>query len=273
MWMLPRCGGRTGQTINFTNWAGLFPVWKLSTGKLLLKITFFCRALFKKRACASVRKSLDMAWSIMGIMGNNFAQTTPLKLALENFPPFQNRCRKNQPMWWSFPDLIMTRSSAFLAILHHCRACTKRSRCPSLWGGRSSHSSAQTRYNYKDFFVVEILYLPVCACECQVTLQGEARLRVLSLYKAWRRHIPIMCKDFDIPRTEAQCQAALRSIWHPTTPHIASFYCYPQNINMQRTINMFWKEGVPEKCTSEGYSCDRHDHYQGISIQQCREAF
>ena len=32
-----------------------------------------------------------------------------------------------------------------------------------------------------------------------VTLQGEARLRVLSLYKAWRRHIPIMCKDFDIP--------------------------------------------------------------------------
>ena len=167
MWMLPRCGGRTGQTINFTNWAGLFPVWKLSTGKLLLKITFFCRALFKKRACASVRKSLDMAWSIMGIMGNNFAQTTPLKLALENFPPFQNRCRKNQPMWWSFPDLIMTRSSAFLAILHHCRACTKRSRCPSLWEGRLSHSSAQTRYNYKDFFVVEILYLPVCVCECQ----------------------------------------------------------------------------------------------------------
>merc|ERR1712203_924034 len=39
---------------------------------------------------------------------------------------------------------------------------------------------------------------------------GEARLRVLSLYKAWCRHIPIMCKDFDIPRTEAQCQAALR---------------------------------------------------------------
>ena len=60
-----------------------------------------------------------------------------------------------------------------------------------------------------------------------VTLQGEARLRVLSLYKAWRRHIPIMCKDFDIPRTEAQCQAALRSIWHPITPHIASFHLYP----------------------------------------------
>ena len=159
MWMLPRCGGRTGQTINFTNWAGLFPVWKLSTGKLLLKITFFCRALFKKRACASVRKSLDMAWSIMGIMGNNFAQTTPLKLALENFPPFQNRCRKNQPMWWSFPDLIMTRSSAFLAILHHCRACTKRSRCPSLWEGRLSHSSAQTRYNSKYF-----LLLTFCNC-------------------------------------------------------------------------------------------------------------
>ena len=51
---------------------------------------------------------------------------------------------------------------------------------------------------------------PLASLCSSATLQGEARLRVLSLYKAWRRHIPIMCKDFDLPRTEAQCNAALR---------------------------------------------------------------
>ena len=47
---------------------------------------------------------------------------------------------------------------------------------------------------------------PLCS---SATLQGEARLRVLSLYKAWRRHIPIMCKDFDLPRT-VQCGSQVR---------------------------------------------------------------
>ena len=30
----------------------------------------------------------------------------------------------------------------------------------------------------------------------------------------------------------------------------------------------FWQEGVPEKCTSEGYSCNWHDHHQGTSSQE-----
>ena len=40
---------------------------------------------------------------------------------------------------------------------------------------------------------------------------GDARVRVLSLYKAWYRHIPFMVKDFDLPRNEEQCRAVLRS--------------------------------------------------------------
>jgi len=40
--------------------------------------------------------------------------------------------------------------------------------------------------------------------------QSEGRLRVLSLYKAWCRHIPLMCKDFELPRNEAECRVVLR---------------------------------------------------------------
>ena len=50
---------------------------------------------------------------------------------------------------------------------------------------------------------------PLASLCSSATLQGEARLRVLSLYKAWRRHIPIMCKDFDLPRT-VQCGSQVR---------------------------------------------------------------
>lgn len=41
--------------------------------------------------------------------------------------------------------------------------------------------------------------------------KGEAKIRVLSLYKAWHRHIPYMCKDFDLPRNEDDCRAVLRA--------------------------------------------------------------
>jgi NADH dehydrogenase (ubiquinone) 1 alpha subcomplex subunit 6 len=40
--------------------------------------------------------------------------------------------------------------------------------------------------------------------------QTDARLRVLSLYKAWHRHIPYMCKDFVLPKSVEQCRAQLR---------------------------------------------------------------
>ena len=38
----------------------------------------------------------------------------------------------------------------------------------------------------------------------------DAKIRVLSLYKAWYRHIPFMCKDFSLPKNVDQCKDALR---------------------------------------------------------------
>ncbi|KAH1003350.1 NADH dehydrogenase [ubiquinone] 1 alpha subcomplex subunit 6 [Dendroctonus ponderosae] len=38
----------------------------------------------------------------------------------------------------------------------------------------------------------------------------EARRRVVSLYKAWYRQLPYIVKQFDIPKSEAQCRHKLR---------------------------------------------------------------
>eukprot|EP00088_Acartia_fossae_P055058 TRINITY_DN6390_c1_g1_i1.p1 TRINITY_DN6390_c1_g1~~TRINITY_DN6390_c1_g1_i1.p1 ORF type:complete len:126 (-),score=34.06 TRINITY_DN6390_c1_g1_i1:110-487(-) len=39
---------------------------------------------------------------------------------------------------------------------------------------------------------------------------GDAKIRVLSLYKAWYRHIPYMVRDFDVPPSIAECRQVLR---------------------------------------------------------------
>jgi len=39
----------------------------------------------------------------------------------------------------------------------------------------------------------------------------DAKVRVLSLYKAWYRHIPFMVKDFHFPKDVDQCRNALRA--------------------------------------------------------------
>ncbi|XP_064116207.1 NADH dehydrogenase [ubiquinone] 1 alpha subcomplex subunit 6 [Macrobrachium rosenbergii] len=40
--------------------------------------------------------------------------------------------------------------------------------------------------------------------------QGEARRRVLNLYKAWYRQIPYIVLDYDFPKSKEQCRAKLR---------------------------------------------------------------
>lgn len=40
--------------------------------------------------------------------------------------------------------------------------------------------------------------------------KAEARSRVLSLYKAWYRHVPYMLIDHDLPVTVDKCRAMLR---------------------------------------------------------------
>ena len=133
MWTLLRCGGRTGRLQNIH-----IPPKSICEGCWdHFLYCNNCRTQFKKRACASVRKSLDMAWSPSYYYNNTCTR---------EFPPIPEQMQKklDHPVWWAFPVLIMTRR-AFFATLHHCRACFERLRCPSLWGGRLSHSSALTR--------------------------------------------------------------------------------------------------------------------------------
>ena len=167
-------------------------------------------------------------------------------------------------MWWSFPDLIMTRLSAFFVTLHHCRACTKRSRCPSLWEGRLSHSSAQTRYNSKYF-----LLLTFCNClSVFVNVshfagrgQAEGALPVQGLEATHPHHVQGLWHAQDWGSVPGGAQVNLTSNY----TSYWEFLLLPTKLKYATYHNMFWQEGVPETCTSEGYSCDRHDHYQGIS--------
>ncbi|XP_063364334.1 NADH dehydrogenase [ubiquinone] 1 alpha subcomplex subunit 6-like [Cydia amplana] len=45
------------------------------------------------------------------------------------------------------------------------------------------------------------------------TTPGEARRRVLNLYKAWYRQVPYIVKDYDIPKSEEQCRQKLRELF------------------------------------------------------------
>ena len=48
-------------------------------------------------------------------------------------------------------------------------------------------------------------------------------------------------------------------------PHLLFCYALEHWCVFIKLITCFWQEGVSEKCTSEGYSCDWYDHYQGTS--------
>uniref|UniRef100_A0A0U2V157 NADH dehydrogenase [ubiquinone] 1 alpha subcomplex subunit 6 n=1 Tax=Acartia pacifica TaxID=335913 RepID=A0A0U2V157_ACAPC len=39
----------------------------------------------------------------------------------------------------------------------------------------------------------------------------EARIRVLGLYKAWYRHIPFMCMQYDLRASPEKCREVLKS--------------------------------------------------------------
>ena len=119
-----------------------------------VKINLHFRAQFKKRACASVRKSLDMAWSLdsnhlhsclhlhnCAIVNCTLAHQQNLHHWISPIPEqMQKKVQCDDHFQFSLYD-----ESAFFATSHHCRACTRSSSCLSLWGGRSSRSSALTR--------------------------------------------------------------------------------------------------------------------------------
>ncbi|KOB79165.1 NADH dehydrogenase [Operophtera brumata] len=43
--------------------------------------------------------------------------------------------------------------------------------------------------------------------------KGEAKGRVLNLYKAWYRQVPYLVKDYDIPKSEDQCREKVRELF------------------------------------------------------------
>ena len=49
--------------------------------------------------------------------------------------------------------------------------------------------------------------------------KNEARLRVLSLYKAWYRQIPFILTEYDLPVTRAECVHTLRERFQ-TNKHV-----------------------------------------------------
>ena len=53
----------------------------------------------------------------------------------------------------------------------------------------------------------------------------DAKVRVLSLYKAWYRHIPFMCKDFSLPRNVDQCRDVLRWVLSSCPPLTSRLRC------------------------------------------------
>lgn len=77
------------------------------------------------------------------------------------------------------------------------------------------------------------------------TTPGEAKRRVLSLYKAWYRQIPYLVKDFDIPKSEDQCRAKLKELFlknkDATDIRVIDLLVVKGQIELKESVNM-WKQ-------------------------------
>ena len=144
MWTLQRCGGRTSEFRT----------------KTFLSVYFFCKNQFTfqgpvQETCLCKREKepghglifalqpLTLMLTLTQLCNCELYTCTPTKLAPLNFSHSRTDAEKVQcddHFQFSLYD-----ESAFFATSHHCRACTRSSSCLSLWGGRSSRSSALTR--------------------------------------------------------------------------------------------------------------------------------
>ncbi|CAD0201340.1 unnamed protein product [Chrysodeixis includens] len=75
--------------------------------------------------------------------------------------------------------------------------------------------------------------------------QGEAKRRVLSLYKAWYRQIPYVVKDYDMPKSEEQCRAKLKELFiknkDVTDIRVIDLLVIKGQMELKETVNM-WKQ-------------------------------
>ncbi|XP_013197003.1 NADH dehydrogenase [ubiquinone] 1 alpha subcomplex subunit 6 [Amyelois transitella] len=77
------------------------------------------------------------------------------------------------------------------------------------------------------------------------TSHGEARKRVLNLYKAWYRQIPYLVKDFDIPKSEEQCREKLKEMFlknkNVTDIRVIDLLVIKGQMELKESVNM-WKQ-------------------------------
>ncbi|CAK9821914.1 NADH dehydrogenase [ubiquinone] 1 alpha subcomplex subunit 6 [Anthophora retusa] len=64
---------------------------------------------------------------------------------------------------------------------------------------------------------------------------GESRSRVLALYKAWYRQIPIMVELLELPKTEQECRRKLKEVFRRN-----------KNVRDLRTIDVLLIKGQME---------------------------
>ena len=86
--------------------------------KTLISHQVLARSLISRfNAGLSSRSGLVQVWEKAWTWRDPWVTTTT-SLALENFPPFQNRCRQklDHPVWWAFPVLIYDEKSIFCNI-------------------------------------------------------------------------------------------------------------------------------------------------------------
>ncbi|XP_041978937.1 NADH dehydrogenase [ubiquinone] 1 alpha subcomplex subunit 6 [Aricia agestis] len=75
--------------------------------------------------------------------------------------------------------------------------------------------------------------------------KAEARARVLNLYKAWYRQIPLIVKDYDIPKSEDQCRAKLKELFlknkDVTDVRVIDLLVIKGQMELKESINI-WKQ-------------------------------